>query len=129
MFSIVFIYICYFINLPSWNLDPTNVTPIGSPVLLYLAGTVSAGYPACAYTWDVWLLKDTTIPAVSCASTIGIILFLLTTPMEGLIPTTEFSLDGYTRDPAVFVPIEATENPAATEDADPELDPPTSYLP
>ncbi|WGX77541.1 hypothetical protein QJS64_19965 (plasmid) [Paraclostridium bifermentans] len=40
MFSYI---LAIFNNLPSSNLDPTKVIPIGSPLLLYPAGTVRAG--------------------------------------------------------------------------------------
>ena len=48
----------------------------------------------------------------------------LTSPTVGLKPTIEFIADGLTIDPSVSVPIAATQNPAATATAEPELDPP-----
>ena len=53
----------------------------------------------------------------------GIIPVRLTKPIEGLIPTTEFTCAGQTTDPSVSVPIDAEQRFAATDDAEPELDP------
>ncbi len=69
------------------------------------------------------------MPAVSCASEIGTIRSRLNKPIVGFKATTLFCPAGNINDPAVSVPIVtvAKFNVAATEE--PELEPPTSYLP
>jgi hypothetical protein len=47
----------------------------------------------------------------------------LTRPSVGLIPTSEFVLEGQTIDPSVSVPIATAQRFAATAVPDPELDP------
>lgn len=62
-------------------------------------------------------------PTVSCLGEIGTTPALLVRPTDGLMPTTEFKLDGHRIDPSVSVPNETATKLAATDIADPLLEP------
>lgn len=62
-------------------------------------------------------------PTVSCRGEIGITPARLVKPTVGLIPTTELALAGHKMDPAVSVPNDIAAIFAATDIAEPALDP------
>lgn len=62
-------------------------------------------------------------PTVSCLGEMGTTPALLVRPTVGLIPTTELALDGQMMDPLVSVPSDTATMFAATDIADPLLDP------
>lgn len=65
---------------------------------------------------------------MSCLCEIGITPALLVRPTVGLIPTTELALDGNRMEPAVSVPNATAAMFAATDVAEPVLDPDGSAL-
>jgi len=60
---------------------------------------------------------------VSCLGEIGITPARLVRPTVGFMPTTEFALDGHKMEPSVSVPSDTATKFAATDIADPLLDP------
>lgn len=60
---------------------------------------------------------------MSCLGVTGTTPARLVKPNVGLIPTTEFEMDGHKMDPSVSVPSETDARLAATDTADPLLDP------
>ena len=64
-----------------------------------------------------------TYPTVSCLGVIGTTPALLVRPTVGLIPTTELTFEGDKMDPSVSVPRDTATKFAATDIADPLLDP------
>src|SRR5205823_13594925 len=62
-------------------------------------------------------------PAVSWLWAMGMMPVRLTRPSVGLIPTSEFTLDGDTIEPSVSLPTAMAARFAAVAAADPELDP------
>ena len=72
---------------------------------------------------SVHIGKDSTYPTESCLGVIGITPALLVRPRVGLSPTTELELDGQRMEPSVSVPSDTAAKFAATEIAEPLLDP------
>jgi len=68
-------------------------------------------------------------PGVSNEDEIGTIPVLLSTPIVGFKPTTEFKLEGYVIEPDVSVPTAATAKLAATATPLPAELPPVSNSP
>ena len=64
-----------------------------------------------------------TYPTLSCLGEIGMTPALLVRPSVGLMPTTKFLLDGPKIEPSVSVPTATATIFAATDMADPLLDP------
>jgi hypothetical protein len=64
-----------------------------------------------------------TYPTLSCLGEIGITPARLVRPSVGLMPTTKFILDGAKMEPSVSVPTATAIIFAATDIADPLLDP------
>ena len=62
-------------------------------------------------------------PTVSCPGEIGMTPARLVRPKVGLIPTTEFALEGHRSDPSVSVPSDTVTMFVATDIADPVLEP------
>lgn len=62
-------------------------------------------------------------PTVSCLGVTGTTPDRLVKPTVGLIPTTELKMDGHKMEPSVSVPSDTEAIFAATETADPLLDP------
>ena len=60
---------------------------------------------------------------MSCLGEIGITPARLVRPTVGFMPTTEFALDGQRMEPSVSVPSDTATKFAATDIADPLLDP------
>jgi len=71
-----------------------------------------------ASKWTWW-----TYPTVSCLGLIGTTPALLVSPTVGFIPTTELESEGHKIDPSVSVPSDTATKLAATDIADPLLDP------
>ena len=72
---------------------------------------------------SVHIGKGSTHPTESCLGVIGITPALLVRPRVGLSPTTELELDGHRMEPSVSVPSDTAAKFAATEIAEPLLDP------
>ena len=64
-----------------------------------------------------------TYPTVSCLGVMGTTPPRLVKPRVGLMPTTELELEGHKIEPSVSVPNDTAPIFAATEMADPLLDP------
>jgi len=64
-----------------------------------------------------------TYPTVSCLGLTGTTPALLVSPTVGFIPTTELESEGHKIDPSVSVPSDTATKLAATDIADPLLDP------
>ena len=60
---------------------------------------------------------------MSCLGEIGMTPARLVRPIVGLMPTTELELDGQIMEPSVSVPNDTVTKFAATDIADPLLDP------
>ena len=66
---------------------------------------------------------ETTYPTVSCLGEIGMTPARLVRPTVGLMPTTKLLLDGHKIEPSVSVPSDTVAIFAATDIADPLLEP------
>ena len=64
-----------------------------------------------------------TYPTVSCLGEIGTTPSLLVRPTVGLMPTRELKVEGHKMEPKVSVPRDTVTRFAATDIADPLLDP------
>ena len=64
-----------------------------------------------------------TYPTVSCLGVMGTTPSLLVRPTVGFMPTTELESEGHKMEPSVSVPRDTVTRFAATDIADPLLDP------
>lgn len=65
---------------------------------------------------------------MSCNGVIGTTPAILVRPAVGLMPTTELEPEGHKMDPSVSLPRDPATKFAATDIADPLLDPPGSSM-